>query len=145
MKYITVTFFPSFLFVLYCNFCLFGVNVLCTRCPLFSRFTLFDFPDCASRRKMIQSFSRPSTGSFSAAGVWSFSQFIFNPSRGKKKEEFDKFSLVFAQICRIFAGFSQLGPGEMYRVPAGYREVTREGPRSLHFRGNCPIPRLQNS
>ena len=37
------------------------------------------------------------------------------------------------KFCRIFAGFSQLGPGEMYRVPAGYREVTREGPRSLHF------------
>ena len=49
------------------------------------------------------------------------------------------------KLCRIFAGFSQLGPGEMYRVPTGYREVTREGPRSLHFRGNCPIPRLQKS
>ena len=23
-------------------------------------------------------------------------------------------------FCRIFAGFSQLGPGEMYRVPGGY-------------------------
>ena len=41
---------------------------------------------------------------------------------------FDKFSLDFAQIlpdfCRIFAGFSKLGPGEMYRVPGGYREGT---------------------
>ena len=30
----------------------------------------------------------------------------------------------------------------MYRVPGGYPEVTREGPRSLHFRGKRPIPRL---
>jgi len=29
-------------------FYLFGVNVLCTRCSLFSRFSLFDLPDCAS-------------------------------------------------------------------------------------------------
>ena len=41
-----------------------------------------------------------------------------------------------------FAGFSQLGPGETYADPTGYREVTPQGPRSLHFRGKRPILRL---
>ena len=45
-------------------------------------------------------------------------------------------------FCRNFAGFSQLGPGEMYRVPGGYPQATLQGPRSLHFRGKRPIPRL---
>ena len=49
-----------------------------------------------------------------------------------QQEHFEKISL------QKFAGFSQLGPGEMYADPT----VTPEGPRSLHFRGNCPIPRL---
>ena len=31
----------------------------------------------------------------------------------------------------------------MYADPTGYREVTPQGPRSLHFRGMRPIPRLQ--
>ena len=38
--------------------CLFGVNVLGSRCSLFSRFSLFDFPECALKK--IKSFSRPS-------------------------------------------------------------------------------------
>ena len=33
----------------------------------------------------------------------------------------------------------------MYRVPGGYPGGYREGPRSLHFRGKRPIPRLQKS
>ena len=45
-------------------------------------------------------------------------------------------------FCPKFAGFSQVGPGEMYRVPAGSPEVTREGPRSLHFPAPiAPFPR----
>ena len=71
--------------------------------------------------------------------VWSEKNEKENEKRlyynGKSTEEF----------CRIFAGFSKLGPSEMYRVPGGYPEVTREGPRSLHFRGKRPIPRLQKS
>ena len=38
---------------------LFGVNVLGSRCSLFSRFFLFDFPDCASKKRH-NPFSRPS-------------------------------------------------------------------------------------
>ena len=63
---------------------------------------------------------------------------IFSPNFAK----FDKFSLDFAQIlpdfCRIF----------LIRPPRNVREmyadftVTPEGPRSLHFRGKRPIPRL---
>ena len=30
----------------------------------------------------------------------------------------------------------------MYRVPGGYPQATPQGPRSLHFRGKRPIPRL---
>ena len=56
-----------------------------------------------------------------------------------------KILLDLAKFCLIFAGFSKLGPGEMYRVPTGYPGGYPEGPRSLHFRGKRPIPRLQKS
>ena len=31
----------------------------------------------------------------------------------------------------------------MYKVPGGYPQATPQGPRSSHFRGKRPIPRLQ--
>ena len=55
-------------------------------------------------------------------------------------QNFARFWPNFAGL--FFAGFSQLGPGEMCADPTGYREVTPQGPRSLHFRGKRPIPRL---
>ena len=65
-----------------------------------------------------------------------------------QQEHFEKFSLHKLK-SRNFAGFSQLGPGEMYRVPGGYPggypTGYPQGPRSLHFRGKRPIPRLQKS
>ena len=70
---------------------------------------------------------------------------IFSPNFG----EFDKFSLVFAQIlpdfCRIFAIRPRRNVQGTRRVPGGYPEVTREGPHSLHFRGKRPIPHLPKS
>ena len=59
------------------NFCLFGVNVLGSRCSLFSRFYFPIFPYCASRQKTTKSFSRPSITGWCLV----FSEFIFNPSR----------------------------------------------------------------
>ena len=42
------------------------------------------------------------------------------------------------EFCRIFP----MKPGEMYADPGGSPGVTPQGPRSLHFRGMRPIPRL---
>ena len=52
------------------------------------------------------------------------------------------FRLISARICRNFSGFPNEARGEMYRVPGGYPQATPQGPRSLHFRGKRPIPRL---
>ena len=52
---------PYYLYYLdYSKFCLFGVNVLGSRCSLFSRFSLFDFPGLCFKVEKIKSFSRPS-------------------------------------------------------------------------------------
>ena len=48
------------------------------------------------------------------------------------------FTRFWPKFAAILPEFSQLGPGEMYADPGGYRL----GPRSLHFRGRRPIPRL---
>ena len=81
---------------------LFGVNVLGSRCSLFSRFFLFDFPDCAPKKTATIHFH----GQASPVGVWSFLRLPLNPSRGKKKRcnsYFSKFldfnfDLIFKSI-----------------------------------------------
>ena len=53
------------------------------------------------------------------------------------------FRYISAKFCRNFAGFPQLDPGEVHRAPGGCPQATPQSPRSLHFRGKRPIPRLQ--
>ena len=60
---------------------LFGVNVLGSRCSLFSRFFLFDFPHCASKKRH-NPFSRPSITGF---GVWFFLRLPLKKEKEKKR------------------------------------------------------------
>ena len=55
-----------------------------------------------------------------------------------RKSEKQKMEMKKENTSKYFAGFSQLGPGEMYADPGGIRQ----GPRGLHFRGRRPIPRF---
>ena len=55
--------------------------------------------------------------------------------RGHERQGRDLMRQGFAETA---AKWENGGPGEMY----GYPGVTRGGPRSLHFRGSHPMPRL---
>ena len=61
-----------------------------------------------------------------------------------------KFHLIFAKFAGILCLKSEFcrnlpeigSPGEMYGYPPVNPPVNPPGPRSLHFRGRRPIPRL---
>ena len=60
------------------NFCLFVVNVLGSRCSLFSRFSLFDFPGLCFKVENDKILFTAKN----CDGVWSFLSLPFNPPRG---------------------------------------------------------------